>query len=96
MANVLPFDDKGLEAEYLVEGLPGVGLVVESDPQFPDPAAARVVIRKRLEGITGIEAETSKLVEQAEDIMETKEDLAKRMQEGQEDSTTVTPRGMYN
>lgn len=77
-------------------GVDGVGLVVESDPQFPDPTAARVIIEHGLKEITGIDVETSKLVEQAEDIMETKKDLAKRMGEGQEESTTATPRGMYN
>jgi len=76
--------------------LNGAGLVVESDPQFPDPTAARVVIENGIKEITGVDVDTSKLVEQAEEIMETKKDLAKQMGEGQEDSTTATPRGMYN
>jgi len=73
-----------------------VGLVVESDPQFPDPAAARVVIDEGIEPITGTEVNTSDLAERSEEIMERKERLAKRMGEAEEESTTATPTGMYH
>jgi uncharacterized protein len=72
-----------------------VGLVVETDPQFPDPAAARVVIEDGVRPIAGIDVETGELVEKSEEIMETKEQLAKQMQDAKEESTTATTTGMY-
>ncbi|MDZ7688475.1 MAG: PAC2 family protein [Halobacteriales archaeon] len=73
-----------------------VCLIVESDPQFPDPAAARVVIRDGIEPITGVKVETSELVEKSEEIMEKKEQLAKKLQADEEESTTATTTGMYH
>lgn len=73
-----------------------VGLIVETDPQFPDPAAARVVVEDGIAPITGVEVDTSDLVERSEEIMEKKEQLAKKMQEQEEESTTATPTGMYH
>lgn len=72
-----------------------VGLVVESDPQFPDPAAARVVLAKGIEPLTGVEIPSDDLVDHAEDIREAKERLAKRMQNADEESTQARPIGMY-
>lgn len=77
-------------------GMDAVGLIVESDPQFPDPAAARVVIEDGIEPITGIDFDTSELVEKSEEIMEKKEQLAKKLQAGEEESSTATPTGMYH
>jgi len=79
-------DDRGIDA---------VGLVVETDPKFPDPAAARVVIEQGFEPITGVEVGTDELVEESEQIMEAKEQLAKQMQDAKEESTTATTTGMY-
>jgi uncharacterized protein len=76
-------------------GIDAAGLVVETDPQFPDPAAARVVLEKGVEPITGIEVGTSELVERSEEIMDAKEQLAKQMQDAKEESTTATTTGMY-
>jgi len=73
-----------------------VGLIVESDPQFPDPAAARVVVEDGITPITGIEVDTSELVEKSEEIMEKKEQLAKKLRASEEESTTATPTGMYH
>ncbi|RDI70386.1 proteasome assembly chaperone family protein [Halopelagius longus] len=72
-----------------------VGLVVESDPQFPDPAAARVVLKNGIEPLTGVEIPADDLVDHAEDIREAKERLAKRMQSADEESTQARPLGMY-
>jgi uncharacterized protein len=72
-----------------------VGLVVETDPQFPDPAAARVVIEDGIRPIAGIDVKTGELIEKSEDIMETKEQLAKQMQDAKEESTAATTTGMY-
>jgi len=45
-------------AESLERSRDAVGLVVESDPQFPDPEAARVLIRKGIDPIAGTETTT--------------------------------------
>lgn len=71
------------------------GLVVESDPRFPDPEAARVVIKDGIEPLTGIAVETDDLVDRAEEIRSAKERLAKRMQEASDESTQARPLGMY-
>jgi uncharacterized protein len=72
-----------------------VGLVVESDPRFPDPEAARVLIREGIEPLTGLDVPVDDLVERAEGIRQAKERLAKRMQEAGEESTQARPIGMY-
>jgi uncharacterized protein len=72
------------------------GLVVESDPQFPDPAAARQLIVEGIEPIADISVPTDDLVDRAEDIREQKEKLAKRMQQASEDeSSQAQPLRMY-
>ena len=76
-------------------GLDGVGLVVDADPQFPDPAAARVLLVDGVIPLTGVDVETEQLVEQAEQIATAKADLAQQMQQGGEDSTQAKPLGMY-
>jgi uncharacterized protein len=76
-------------------GRDAVGLVVESDPRFPDPEAARVLITKGVEPLAGIDVGTDDLVDRAEEIREAKERLAKRMQEAGEESTQARPLGMY-
>ncbi len=76
--------------------LESVGLVVESDPQFPDPEAARVLIDRGIGPITGIDVNTDSLVEHAEEIREQRELLARRMREAEEDeSTQAQPLRMY-
>lgn len=72
------------------------GLVVESDPQFPDPAAARQLIVSGIEPLSDVDIDTEHLVERAEDIREQKEKLAKRMQQaGEEESSQAQPLRMY-
>jgi len=76
--------------------LAGLGLVVESNPQFPDPEAARVLIRDGITPLTGVEVDTAALVEQAEDVQERREQLAKKLQEAQnEASSEAKPLRMY-
>ncbi|WP_182013684.1 proteasome assembly chaperone family protein [Haloquadratum walsbyi] len=72
-----------------------IGLVVESDPQFPDPEAARVLINRGIEPLTSIDVPVNDLVDRTEQIREAKERLAKQMQEGGEESTQARPIGMY-
>jgi uncharacterized protein len=77
-------------------GLESVGLVVESDPQFPDPEAARALIQAGIAPITEIEVDVKRLVDQAETIRGQREQLAKQMQQaGEDESTQATPVGMY-
>ncbi|PSP55740.1 3-isopropylmalate dehydratase [Halobacteriales archaeon QS_1_67_19] len=58
-----------------------LGFIVESDPKFPDPEAARILIENGIKPLTGIEIDTGDLVERAEEIREQKEQLAQQMQE---------------
>ncbi|ELZ98829.1 3-isopropylmalate dehydratase [Haloferax mucosum ATCC BAA-1512] len=76
-------------------GRPALGLIVESDPQFPDPEAARVVIKQGIEPLTGIEVPVDDLVDRTTEIREAKEQLARRMQQSDEESTQARPLGMY-
>jgi uncharacterized protein len=76
-------------------GLSGVALVVESDPQFPDPTAARVVIRDGIGPLTGADVDLADLVDRAEEIQDAKEKLAKRMEAAREESSKAEPLGMY-
>lgn len=75
--------------------LTSIGLVVESDPQFPDPEAARVVIKDGIEPLTGTECPVDDLVDHTEEIREAKQRLAQRMQEVDEESTQAQPLRMY-
>ncbi|WP_459190973.1 proteasome assembly chaperone family protein [Halosimplex sp. J119] len=75
--------------------LDALGLVVESNRNFPDPEAARVVLLDGVGPIAGVDIETEHLVEQAEEISEARENLAQRMQEAQEESSRAQPIGMY-
>lgn len=78
------------------DGLDGAGLIVESDPQFPDPAAARALLMHAIGPIAGIEVQTDTLVEQSEQIRESKERLAQQMQEADEaESSQARPLRMY-
>jgi uncharacterized protein len=76
-------------------GRTAVGLVVESDPRFPDPEAARVLIKEGIEPLTDVDVPVDHLVERAEQIRSAKERLAKRMQDAGEESTQARPLGMY-
>ncbi|MFW5965427.1 MAG: proteasome assembly chaperone family protein [Halodesulfurarchaeum sp.] len=77
-------------------GVDACGLIVESDPQFPDPAAARQLITRGIEPIGEVSIPTDDLVDRAEEIRTQKEALAKRMQEANEDeSSQAQPLRMY-
>lgn len=72
-----------------------IGLVVQANKQFPDPEAARVLLIDAIEPLVDIEVETDKLVEQAEEISKAREQLAKQMNQAEDESTQARPRGMY-
>jgi uncharacterized protein len=84
-----------LLAEANGRDLAGAGLVVEANPQFPDPEAARLLLTKGIGPLAGVEVETDALVEQAEDIAQAREKLAQRMQQATEESSSAQPVGMY-
>jgi uncharacterized protein len=71
--------------------LDAVGLVVETQAQFPDPEAARVILEGGIEPLTGIDVSTDELVDQAEEIQEARERLAKRLQEADDESSQAQP-----
>jgi uncharacterized protein len=74
-------------------GLTGIGLVVEADPQFPDPEAARAVLQSAVGPLGAFEVDTEALVEKAEEIGQAKQQLAQQMQQGSEESTSARPIG---
>ncbi|MFC7203496.1 proteasome assembly chaperone family protein [Haloferax namakaokahaiae] len=74
---------------------PSLGLIVESDPRFPDPEAARIVIQRGIEPLTGIDVPVDELVNRATEIRQAKEQLAKQVQQADEESTQAQPLRMY-
>ncbi|MFB6217633.1 MAG: proteasome assembly chaperone family protein, partial [Halobacteriaceae archaeon] len=77
-------------------GVAAAGLVTESDPQFPDPAAARRLLVDGVGPLAGVEVDTDDLVERAEEIRDQKEQLARQMQEAdEEESSQAKPVGMF-
>ncbi len=82
-------------AEAGKQELDGFGLVVESNHQFPDPEAARILLVEGIEPIADISVETETLVDQAEDIADAREKLARRMQQADDESSQAQPLGMY-
>lgn len=78
------------------EGVPGVGLVVESDPNFPDPGAARALLEAGVEPITGVDVGVEVLSNRAAQIRKQKQQLARQMQQaGAEESSQAKPLRMY-
>lgn len=83
-------------SEMNKESVDGVGLVVEANKQFPDPEAARILLVEGIEPIAGVDVNTDQLLDQAEEIAEAREQLAKQMQQADEEkSTQAKPLGMY-
>jgi uncharacterized protein len=72
-----------------------IGLVVQANAQFPDPEAARVLLVEGIEPIAGVDVQTGALVDQAEQIADAREQLAKQMQEADEASSQAQSLRMY-
>jgi uncharacterized protein len=72
-----------------------MGLIVESDPQFPDPEASRIIITEGIQPLTGVEVPVDDLVDHAEEIRQAKQNLAERMQQADEESSQARPLRMY-
>ena len=69
-------------------GIDSIGLIVQTDPQFPDPEASRAILEHGIGPIAGIDIDTDRLVEQAGEIQEAREQLAKRLQDVDQDEST--------
>lgn len=69
-------------------GLDSVGLIAQTDPRFPDPEAARVVLEQGIGPIADIDVSTDRLIEQADEIQAAREQLAKRLQDMDRDEST--------
>ncbi|GAA0220265.1 proteasome assembly chaperone family protein [Halobaculum roseum] len=84
-----------LLAHAMETDLPAVGLVVDADPQFPDPGAARVVLESVVEPLAGVDADGTSLETHAERIRRAKEQLAAQMQGGEENVSQAQQLRMY-
>lgn len=73
--------------ESVANDLTALGLIVESDPQFPDPEAARVLIKDGIEPLADVTVDIDHLVDRAQEIRQAKEQLAKQMQEANTEAT---------
>lgn len=82
-------------ADALERGSSTVGLIVESDPQFPDPEAARVLIVNGIDPIAGTTTPIDGLVDQATEIRDAKKEFASRMQQATDESSQAEPLKMY-
>ena len=73
-----------------------VGFVVQSSARFPDPEAARILLKDGVARLVGLDVPLDKLVEQADQIQEAREKFAQRMQQAtEEESTQAQPLRMY-
>jgi uncharacterized protein len=68
--------------------LDAVGLVVQTQAQFPDPESARILLENGIEPIAGVDVETDALVERAGEIQQAREQLAERLQNADENEST--------
>lgn len=73
----------------------GIGFIVQADPNFPDPEAARVVLADAVGPLTDVDVDTEMLLERAEEVAQAKSQLAQQMQQGSDESTSARPLGMY-
>lgn len=80
--------------ECLLQGVPAIGLITESDIEFPDPSAALILIKRGLNPILDLDIKTEILQEQAEFIREQKKRLVERIHRGEEEAA-AGPGRMY-
>lgn len=71
--------------------LDAVGLIVQTEGQFPDPEAARVILEDGVGPIAGVEVDTGALLEHADEIQAAREQLAERLQGAEDGSTQAQP-----
>lgn len=79
-----------------VNGTTALGIIVESDPQFPDPEAACTLIERVIEPVAGVSADVDSLQDRAESIREEKKTFAARMEQPERnESSMADSRFMY-
>lgn len=76
-------------------GLDSIGLVVQSNANFPDPESARVLVTDAIAPLAGIEVDTETLRDQAEEIAEARQQLAEQMGQNTDESSQAKPLGMF-
>jgi len=85
-----------LLSEAAEAGVDAIGLMVDTDPRFPDPQGAHALIKQGIKPIAGVDIETQRLVDEAEEIMEQRKELAQQMQQAdQHEASQVSQTGMF-
>ncbi|WP_049921090.1 proteasome assembly chaperone family protein [Halopiger djelfimassiliensis] len=78
------------------QGNDSIGLVVESNPKFPDPEAASILLEAGIAPIADLSIDVQDLLDRAAEIREQREQLAQQMQQiGQDESSQAQPLRMY-
>jgi uncharacterized protein len=68
-----------------------VGLIVQTEGQFPDPESARILLEHGIGPIADVEVDTEALVEHADEIQAAREQLAEQLQGADDESTQAQP-----
>lgn len=77
-------------------GLDAAGLMVDTDPRFPDPQGAHALIEHGINPLADVDVGTDRLVEEAENIMDQREELAQRIQQADQHEVSQASRtGMF-
>lgn len=86
----------GLLKRAAAHEIDGIGLTVASDPQLPDPRAAKKLLDEGLKEIIGLEVDTAELEKSAEKIREKKKRMAEEVQRAeQHEKSQAYPSEMY-
>ena len=85
-----------LMEKALERDVDALGLVIESDPAFPDPEASRILVDKGIAPVTGIDIDTEQLEKSGKQIRQRKKELIDRINEMRQERTSEAyPREMY-
>lgn len=72
------------------QNLGAIGLVVETNPQYPDPQGAQLLIEEGINRFLETAINTDPLGQQAEQIVSEREELAERMHEAERHERSQT------
>lgn len=75
--------------------LPALGVIVESDPDLPDPEAACTVLEDVIAPVVGFEVDAEELREHGEEIRAEQAGFARQMGEGDDESSRAEPLRMF-
>lgn len=81
--------------EAKARGVEALGLLVEADPRFPDPAGAQQLIEQGIEPIADVEIDIQRLSDEAEEIVAKREQMIRQMEQAEEQGGQVSTRGMF-